>query len=203
VTDYGVRQSPYLNGTADIVRDFVAACLRGGVSPCLYFIPPMDTYESNVKVIELSRCKMTLPRSLLRFTKTQSPQRARGIAPLAGWCTQLVDVDNVWKLTTVWHPPHASPPTTDSLIRMCPFQPPQNAPPRTAPPRTTTTSTTADVQHDSPEVYLERQLQMLRELLTRYGQIDRLWIDYYAMACGQYGSNCPAGSFGHGAASAG
>ena len=72
VTDYGVRQSPYLNGTADIVRDFVAACHRGGVSPCLYFIPPMDTYESNVKVIEPSHCKMTLPRSLLRFTKTQS-----------------------------------------------------------------------------------------------------------------------------------
>jgi len=113
MTDYGVRQSPYLNGTADIVRDFVAACHRGGVSPCLYFIPPMDTYESNVKVIELSHCKMTLPRSLLRFTKTKSPQCARGIAPLAGWCTQLVDVDNVWKLTTVRHTPmhHHQQPT--------------------------------------------------------------------------------------------
>jgi hypothetical protein len=65
VTDYGVRQSPYLNGTADIVRDFVAACHRGGVSPCLYFIPPMDTYESNVKVIELSHCKMTLANARL------------------------------------------------------------------------------------------------------------------------------------------
>jgi alpha-L-fucosidase len=47
LTDYGVRQSPYLNGTADIVGDFVASCRRHGVSPCLYFIPAMDTAESN------------------------------------------------------------------------------------------------------------------------------------------------------------
>lgn len=45
-TQYGVRQSPYMNGTADIVRDFVASCRKYNVSPCLYFIPAMDTAES-------------------------------------------------------------------------------------------------------------------------------------------------------------
>ena len=35
-------QSPYMGGTADIVRDFVASCRRFGVSPCLYFNPAKD-----------------------------------------------------------------------------------------------------------------------------------------------------------------
>ena len=39
-TKYGIQQSPYKDGKADIVRDFVASCRKGGISPCLYFIPP-------------------------------------------------------------------------------------------------------------------------------------------------------------------
>ena len=68
-----------MNGTADIVRDFVASCRAQDVSPCLYFIPSMDAFESQ----------------------------------------------------------------------------------------------------DTPTTYLAKQLEMLRELLTRYGHIDRIWFDYW------------------------
>eukprot|EP00037_Helgoeca_nana_P035330 m.424715 g.424715 ORF g.424715 m.424715 type:complete len:671 (-) comp48212_c0_seq1:55-2067(-) len=97
-TDYGVRASPYRNGTADVVRDFVAACRDEGISPCLYFIPSMDGHDAG--------------------------------------------------------------------------QP--------------------------AETYLQTQLEMLRELLTQYGQIDRLWFDYYLIPCREYGSDCPAGVFPRG-----
>ena len=46
-TDYGLRESPYMDGKADIVLDFVASCRKFGVSPCLYFIPAMDTHEDH------------------------------------------------------------------------------------------------------------------------------------------------------------
>ena len=41
-TGYGVRQSPYMGGTADLVQDFVASCCKFSVSPCLYFNLPGD-----------------------------------------------------------------------------------------------------------------------------------------------------------------
>ena len=43
--------------------------------------------------------------------------------------------------------------------------------------------------HAAPAAYLATQMAMLRELLTRYGQIDRLWFDYWGMRCGEYGGN--------------
>ena len=43
--------------------------------------------------------------------------------------------------------------------------------------------------HAAPAAYLATQMAMLRELLTRYGQIDRLWFDYWGMGCGEYGGN--------------
>ena len=97
-TNYGLKESPYLNGTADIVRDFVASCRAAGVSPCFYIIP--------------------------------------------GW--------NAWENT-----------------------------------RFATNST----------LYVQAELNMIRELLTNYGHIDRIWFDFYGMACGQYGAQCPKGSF--------
>ena len=42
-------------------------------------------------------------------------------------------------------------------------------------------------QKDTAHVYLNRQLQMLEELLTRYGHIDRLWY------VGWSPYNCPQG----------
>ena len=97
-TDYGVRQSPYMSGTADIVREFVASCHRFGVSPCLYFIPAEDG---------------------------------------------ALEKEN-----------------------------------RTA------------------DQYLATQLAMLRELLTRYGHIDRVWFDFWGDNCGAFGSGCPKGALG-------
>ena len=92
-----MRNSPYLGGKADIVRDFLASCRRHGVSPCLYFIPAEDGAEEK--------------------------------------------------------------------------------------------------SGDSAAVYLETQLAMLRELLTRYGPIDRIWFDFWGDACGMFGAGCPKGSF--------
>jgi alpha-L-fucosidase len=95
-TDYGVRQSPYRNGSADIVRDFVASCRKFNVSPCLYFIPAED-----------------------------------------GRLEQ---------------------------------------------------------QNRTADQYFATQLAMLRELLTRYGPIDRVWFDFWGDDCGRFGSGCPKGA---------
>lgn len=45
-TDYGMRQSPYMDGKGDIVKDFVASARAKGVLPCFYIIPGWDSYES-------------------------------------------------------------------------------------------------------------------------------------------------------------
>jgi alpha-L-fucosidase len=97
-TDYGVRQSPYMNGTADIVRDFMASCRKFDVSPCLYFIPAEDG--------------------------------------------------------------------------------------------------AAEKHNRAPEQYLATQQAMLRELLTRYGHVDRVWFDFWGDNCGAFGSGCPKGALG-------
>jgi alpha-L-fucosidase len=93
-TDYGVRQSPYMGGTADIVQDFMASCRKFGVSPCLYFVPAED----------------------------------------------------------------------------------------------------GALDQQNSTAYLATQLAMLRELLTRYGHIDRIWFDLWGDACGRFGSGCPKGA---------
>jgi alpha-L-fucosidase len=46
VTAYGVRQSSWRGGNADIVKEFVDSCRKFDVSPCLYFINAWDCYES-------------------------------------------------------------------------------------------------------------------------------------------------------------
>ena len=97
-TDYGMRQSPYMSGTADIVRDFMASCRKFDVSPCLYFIPAEDG-------------------ALEKHNRTA-------------------------------------------------------------------------------EQYLATQQAMLRELLTRYGHVDRVWFDFWGDRCGAFGSGCPKGALG-------
>jgi alpha-L-fucosidase len=100
ITDYGLRQSPYMGGQADIVRDFIASCRKEGISPCLYL--GFADSEQNTKY------------------------------------------------------PH------------------------------------------DPEGYLANQVAMLRELMTSYGQIDRIWFDFWGDACNQYGAKCPPGAFPQG-----
>ena len=51
-------------------------------------------------------------------------------------------------------------------------------------------------QNRTADQYLATQLAMLRELLTRYGHIDRLWFDFWGDACGRFGSGCPKGALG-------
>ena len=97
-TSYGLRQSGYMDGKADIVRDFVASCRAHGVSPCLYFIPAEDG--------------------------------------------------------------------------------------------------ALEKQNVSATEYLDTQLAMLRELLTRYGHIDRVWFDFWGDTCGRFGAGCPKGALG-------
>lgn len=44
VYNYSVAQSPYQNGTGDIVRDFVNSCQKYDIEPCFYFIPSWSNY---------------------------------------------------------------------------------------------------------------------------------------------------------------
>eukprot|EP00038_Savillea_parva_P004337 m.136574 g.136574 ORF g.136574 m.136574 type:complete len:630 (+) comp11439_c0_seq6:204-2093(+) len=46
---------------------------------------------------------------------------------------------------------------------------------------------------DAPDVYLNKQLGMLTELLTQYGPIDRLWFDFYGRGCAP--GQCPGDLF--------
>eukprot|EP00041_Stephanoeca_diplocostata_P022022 m.521845 g.521845 ORF g.521845 m.521845 type:complete len:333 (+) comp21965_c0_seq1:99-1097(+) len=93
VTDYGIKESPWMGGKGDIVKEFTDSCREFGISPCLYFINDWDCWESN----------------------------------------------------------------------------------------------------DTAPVYVQKQLDMLTELLTKYGTIDRLWFDFYGAGCTP--AWCPAGSF--------
>ena len=36
-TSYGIKESPFRGGQGDVMREFVDACRRGGVLPCVYF----------------------------------------------------------------------------------------------------------------------------------------------------------------------
>lgn len=94
-TNYSVRQSPYRGGRGDIVAEFTASCRAFGISPCLYFIPHWDCWESQ----------------------------------------------------------------------------------------------------DAPDVYLDRQLGMLTELMnrSRYGKIDRFWFDQWSFSSN--GGQSPSGVF--------
>jgi alpha-L-fucosidase len=44
VYNYSIAQSPYQNGTGDIVRDFVASCRKYELEPCFYIIPSWDNF---------------------------------------------------------------------------------------------------------------------------------------------------------------
>ena len=50
---------------------------------------------------------------------------------------------------------------------------------------------------ESSDVYLRRQKGMLSELLSNYGTIDRLWLDFYGAGCGAEGQPplCPQNVF--------
>jgi len=48
------------------------------------------------------------------------------------------------------------------------------------------------VAKSSPEDFVEKQLNMTREVLTQYGPVDRLWWDHFDGSCGGL-SECPGG----------
>lgn len=44
-TDYSIKNSPYKDGKGDIVREFVDACRKHGIKPCLYHPPYYDSHH--------------------------------------------------------------------------------------------------------------------------------------------------------------
>ena len=47
VYNYSISQSPYQNGTGDIIRDFVNSCEKYDIEPCFYFIPSWNDYVTH------------------------------------------------------------------------------------------------------------------------------------------------------------
>lgn len=44
-TEYSIKNSPYKDGKGDIVREFVEACHKHGIKPCLYHCSLMDAHH--------------------------------------------------------------------------------------------------------------------------------------------------------------
>lgn len=82
-TDYSVRNSPYKNGKGDIVREFVEACRRHGIKPCLYISSYMDAHHIfkpgdpilwHQEWFKTTRERLAEPGAADRFTKMQVEQ---------------------------------------------------------------------------------------------------------------------------------
>lgn len=82
-TDYSIRNSPYKNGKGDIVREFVDACRRHGIKPCLYISSYMDAHHIfkpgdpiswHQEWFKTTRERLAEPGAAERFTKMQVEQ---------------------------------------------------------------------------------------------------------------------------------
>jgi alpha-L-fucosidase len=82
-TDYSIRNSPYKNGRGDIVREFVEACRRHVIKPCLYISPYMDAHHIfkpgdpiswHQEWFKTTRERLAEPGATERFTKMQVEQ---------------------------------------------------------------------------------------------------------------------------------
>lgn len=82
-TDYSIRNSPYKNGKGDIVREFVEACRRYGIKPCLYISSYMDAHHIfksgdpiswHQEWFKTTRERLAEPGAAERFTKMQVEQ---------------------------------------------------------------------------------------------------------------------------------
>lgn len=82
-TDYSIRNSPYKNGKGDIVREFVEACRRHGIKPCLYISSYMDAHHIfkpgdpiswHQEWFKTTRERLAEPGAAERFTKMQVEQ---------------------------------------------------------------------------------------------------------------------------------
>lgn len=82
-TDYSIKNSPYKNGKGDVVREFVEACRRHGIKPCLYISSYMDAHHIfkpgdpiswHQEWYKTTNKRLAEPGAAERFTKMQVEQ---------------------------------------------------------------------------------------------------------------------------------
>lgn len=97
-TDYSVRHSPYKDGQGDVVRDFVEACRRHGIRPCLYHSSYMDArhiFKPEDKIgwhrewFHATNRRLAEPGAAERFTHMQ-------VSQIRELLTQYGDLDYLW-----------------------------------------------------------------------------------------------------------
>ena len=97
-TDYCIRQSPYQGGRGDVVREFVTACRRHDIKPCLYHSSYMDArhifqdgdpIQWHEEWFQSTKQRLAEPGAAERFTQMQ-------VSQVRELLTQYGDITYLW-----------------------------------------------------------------------------------------------------------